>query len=212
MANNFSYKVNGKIYRAFECVGWGQGVYSRSATNLACAQHSIQETCYGSTQPPGTCQIHMLPPSSALWLHLRTLPNALYCLPGNDLRQHFQDVGGQSTEVFGEAHEAWGQGDGLPMQQHLVGSADGGTHPRVGQPKACFGNLLHPFLHAAQPSCNQLRILTLVSCVGVSHVPSIDSIICVMGLSSCLQTRPSKQKQYKPAGQKAAPVTCSCYS
>lgn len=36
------------------------------ATNLACAEHSIQETCSGSTQPPGTCQVHPLSPSSAL--------------------------------------------------------------------------------------------------------------------------------------------------
>ncbi len=88
---------------------------------------------------------------------LRTLPNALCCLPGNDLRQHFQDVRGQSAQVFGEAHETWRQRDGLPMQQHLVGSADGGTHPCVGQPKARFGNLLHPFLHIA----HRVRIFIL---------------------------------------------------
>jgi len=85
------------------------------------------------------------------------------CLPGNDLRQEFQDVGGQSAQVFGQAHEARGQGDGLPMQQHLVGSADGGTHPRVGQPKACFGNLLHSFLqttHIIAISVAILHVLT----------------------------------------------------
>jgi hypothetical protein len=76
----------------------------------------------------------------------RPTSSTLCCLPGNDLRQEFQDVGGQSAEVLGQAHEARGQGDGLPMQQHLVGSANGGAHPRVGQPEPCFGNVLHPFL------------------------------------------------------------------
>lgn len=103
-------------------------------------------------------------------------PLMVCSLPGNDVWQDFQNVGGQGAQIFGQAHKAWRQGDGLPMQQHLVGSANGGTHPSVGQPKACFGNLLHPFLQDVTQRCNAHCFLTVsMDVLKVTLIPELAS-------------------------------------
>ena len=104
-----------------------------------------------------------------------TLLHALCRSPGNDIWQDFQDVGGQSAQVFGQAHEAWWQGDGLPMQQHLVGSADGGTHPRIGQSKPGFGDLLHPFLQTTHRLATSVASLYLLAVLMLSQTPVLAS-------------------------------------
>jgi len=55
------------------------------------------------------------------------------------------------------------------MQQHFVGSADGGTHSSVGQPKAGFGNLLHPFLQTTHRFAIRVSISHLLALVHVRN-------------------------------------------
>ena len=52
--------------------------------------------------------------------------------PGNDVWQSLENVRWKGTKIFGQAYKTWRQGDGLPMQEHLVGPSYGGTHPCVG--------------------------------------------------------------------------------